>query len=81
LPVIIRGDITAEAVRSRIGSFEQQLIAATRQCNCAPKILLVDDTEFNLLALGSLIEDFSQQTPHQAKDGEEALALFKREFA
>ena len=50
------------------------------KCNCEPKILAVDDNDFNLMPLQILVNHLFQIKTDLAFDGEQALEMFKESF-
>ena len=45
-------------------------------CNCKPRILIVDDTEYNIYVVRLLLEEYHDIYPDQAQNGQIALNMF-----
>ena len=46
-------------------------------CNCKPRILTVDDTPFNVVAMGILLKEYWKIEQESAVNGEIAVNMFK----
>ena len=49
-------------------------------CDCKPSILVVDDTEFNIMAVRCLVKDHFDIDVDEAKNGKIALEMYKKGF-
>jgi len=52
----------------------------SRNCDCQPRILLVDDNEFNLMPLRILILKMFSIQAELAFNGQTAVEMFKEHF-
>ena len=74
--LILSVDKTPEKVPSKKSSESENHIA----CDCEPKILAVDDNDFNLMPLKLLINQIFKLRVDEAFDGEQALEKFREGF-
>ena len=49
-------------------------------CGCIPRILVVDDTEFNILAVKCMVKENFQLDVDQALNGLIALEMYKKAY-
>ena len=46
-------------------------------CGCQPKVMIVDDIQFNILPIKYMLQDFTKNI-HEAANGQIAVDLFKQ---
>jgi CheY-like chemotaxis protein len=49
-------------------------------CNCQPKALIVDDNNFNIMAITSILKENFELEIHEASNGEQAVEMYKQAF-
>ena len=49
-------------------------------CGCQPRILAVDDNEFNIIPLSTLIKDYFDIDIEQCANGAEAVEMYREGF-
>jgi PleD family two-component response regulator len=47
-------------------------------CKCQPKVLVVDDNNFNIMAITSIIKENFKIEVHEANNGEKAVEMYKK---
>lgn len=72
------GGISRREEEKKEESQEQSLLV--NECECVPKILLVDDTSFNLIPLKKFIDDGFGIMCVEANNGQEAFDFYKAAF-
>ena len=56
-----------------------QPMPMARECSCVPRILIVDDTEFNIIPVVMMLRNFFQiEAVDQALNGQQAVDMFTR---
>ena len=48
-----------------------------KKCSCEPRILVVDDNQFNIMVIKNIIEEYFGLDVEEATNGEIALQLFE----
>lgn len=73
-------NIPEEVQESEYDEEEEDQVCQMKQCECKARILVVDDTDFNILAVKLMIKENFMLDIEEAPNGKVGLEMFKEGY-